>query len=173
MIERGFSISTLLKETGVKKQATQQMLEELSEMERQAMALVGLFKRHRYLTIEKLAELLKDQQIGPVRFSDLVSFLAGYMAAESYDSQFDKAIFGKMAMAMEEKRITVGASLAAFLNYMDTTEEAAFPDRRQTGMNDLADLQTAKEELDPELEELLSSAEIEPADEETEEKRPE
>ena len=104
------------------------MLNELNAAEEQAIGLVKLFEKGTYLTPEHLESMLQSQELPAVDLRLVIGYLVGYLAGETYDSKFDKAVFGQNSIMTEKGRI-VSSSLIALLNLLTAKNQTTLPNR--------------------------------------------
>ena len=106
------------------------LAEKLLNAETQAIAVVQLLKSLHYVTPSSLEEAMRTQPLPATELALVAAFLVGYLEAETHDSEFDVAVFGKMAM-MDSKNEVVATTLMCLMEYVNSGSPIQLADRRK------------------------------------------
>jgi hypothetical protein len=136
---RGFSLAATIEgATKPKGKEGEKALLCLLATEARAGELMKLFHVRGYISVEQLLPLLMKQKLPGARIEMIAVFIAGYLSAEAWGSEFDTGIYGddvasSINKAKGEHAMGVLGSLLALMTekgVLDLPDNGPLPPRR-------------------------------------------
>ena len=128
MMMREFQLKKFRDEFRLKGAPAKEMFDRLMAVEERVIGLVRLFQDMGYLSPEQLKERLFAQPLPGATIEAIAGFLAGYLAAETYESRVDVWLFGPHG-SLGEKGQVFHQAFGALVVLMEQLGVTALPER--------------------------------------------